>query len=84
MRISPFKLERYLELYEFTAKYILGASDCESFEIGEILSNEEILELKSLRLGYSEAQGSLSLRKEISNLFQVAGPEDLSVCVPQA
>jgi aspartate/methionine/tyrosine aminotransferase len=83
MRISPFRLERYLELYEFTAKYILGASDCESFEIGEILSDEEISELKSFRLGYSEAQGSLSLRREVSNLFQVVDPEDLVLCVPQ-
>jgi len=83
MRISPFRLERYLELYEFTTKYILGASDCESFEVGEILSEEEFSELSSLRLGYSEAKGSLSLRKEISHLFEVAGPEDLVVCVPQ-
>ncbi len=83
MHISPFRLERYLELYEFSAKYILGASDCESFEIQEILSDQELTELKSLRLGYSEAQGNLSLRKEISNLFQVAGPEHIVVSVPQ-
>jgi aspartate/methionine/tyrosine aminotransferase len=83
MHISPFRLERYLELYEFSAKYILGASDCESFEIREVLTNEELSELKKLRLGYSEAKGSLSLRKEISNLFQVTEPEHLVVCVPQ-
>jgi aspartate/methionine/tyrosine aminotransferase len=83
MHISPFRLERYLELYEFSAKYILGASDCESFEIQEILSSQEFTELKSLRLGYSEAQGSLSLRKEISNLFQLTEPEHIVVSVPQ-
>ena len=83
MRISPFKLERYLEQHEFTAKYILGASDCESFEIKEILSEKELSELASLRLGYSMAQGNLNLRQEISHLFRVVGPEDILVCVPQ-
>jgi len=83
MRISPFKLERYLELYEFTAKYMLGASDCESFELKEILSEQELSEMASLRLGYSMAQGNLRLRQEVSNLFCVAGPEDILICVPQ-
>lgn len=83
MRISPFMLERYLEKYEFVAKYVLGASDCESFEVKEILSNEELVEMSSLRLGYSLAQGSLQLRREIASLFQTASPEDLVVCVPQ-
>jgi aspartate/methionine/tyrosine aminotransferase len=76
-------LERYLEKYEFVAKYVLGASDCESFQVKEILSNEELAEMSSLRLGYSPAQGSLQLRREIASLFQTASPEDLVVCVPQ-
>jgi len=83
MRISPFKLERYLELYEFTAKYMLGASDCESFEIKEILSEQELSEMAFLRLSYSMAQGNLRLRQEVSNLFCAAGPEDILICVPQ-
>jgi len=83
MRISPFMLERYLEKYEFAAKYILGASDCESFAVKEILSKEELDELSSLRLGYSPAQGNLRLRSEISSLFRATGPEDIVVCVPQ-
>ena len=83
MRISTFKLERYLELYEFSAKYILGASDCESFAVREILSDQELSKLGSLKLGYSTAQGNPQLRKEISNLFQVANPEEIIVCAPQ-
>ena len=83
MRIAPFKLERYLEKYEFTAKYILGASDCESFELKEILSTEDFSELASLRFEYSKAQGNLRLRKEISGLFQNTGIEEITVCVPQ-
>ncbi len=83
MRISTFELERYLELYEFSAKYILGASDCESFEVGEILSAEELSKLGSLRLGYSPAQGNPQLRKEISSLFQVATSDEIVVCAPQ-
>ena len=70
MRIEEFMLERYFAKHELTAKYIMGASDCESYEVAEILSEKELLEMHSLRLGYSEAQGNALLRKEISTLFQ--------------
>jgi len=83
MRIQEFMLERYFAKYEFTAKYIMGASDCESFAVDEILSGKELLELHSLRLGYSEAQGNALLRKEIATLFRNVSQDEIVVAVPQ-
>ena len=81
MKISPFKLEDYFAKYEFTAKYLLCASDCETFSIEELLSfePESELNLKKLRLGYTESQGNPALRKEISNLYENTKPEDILV-----
>jgi len=36
MKIEPFKLERYFAEYEFKARYLLYASDCESLSLQEL------------------------------------------------
>ncbi len=76
-------LERFFAKHEFTAKYVMGASDCESYAVNEILSEKELAELHSLRLGYSEAQGNALLRKEISAIFQNVTPDEIVVAAPQ-
>ena len=38
MTLPPFKLERYFARHEFTAPYLLCASDCEAMSIGELLA----------------------------------------------
>jgi len=83
MRIDEFKLERYFTKHESNAKYILGASDCETFTVSEVLSEKELSELHSLRMGYSESQGNAQLREEIATLFQNLTPDDIAVAVPQ-
>src|SRR3990170_6383643 len=83
MRIDEFKLERYFAKHESNAKYILGASDCESFTISEILSDTELSDLHSLRMGYSESQGNAQLREEIATLFQSQTSDEIAVAVPQ-
>ena len=81
MKIKDFKLEEYFAKYEFKAKYILCASDCESFSIEELLSLEPEVEksLKDLRLGYTESQGSSDLRKEISKLYSNMNLENIVI-----
>ena len=83
MRIDEFKLERYFTKHEFDARYILCASDCESFSINEILGEKELAELHSLKLGYSESQGNTLLRKEIATLFQNVTFDEIVVAAPQ-
>lgn len=81
MRINDFKLERYFAEYEFKAPYLLCSSDCESFNVEELLklSNGSDENFKKLWLGYTESQGSPSLRKEISKLYKTISPEEIVV-----
>jgi hypothetical protein len=55
MKLEKFKLEDFFEKYEFKVKYLLCASDCESFTIGELLDLEDHAELKLKQhwLGYT-------------------------------
>jgi aspartate/methionine/tyrosine aminotransferase len=71
MDIQPFKLERYFAKYEFSARYLLCSSDCESLSIGDLLALEPGAEEAMRRhwLGYTESPGSPTLRKEISRIY---------------
>ena len=81
MRIKEFKLEEYFAKYEFTAKYLLCTSDCESFSVKELLELDDgsLEELNKLRLGYTESLGHPILRKEISKLYKTIDIEDVIV-----
>ncbi|GAA5526330.1 hypothetical protein [Herpetosiphon gulosus] len=43
MHLHPFKLERFFVPFEFSAKYMLNASDCQSVTIGAGLALERML-----------------------------------------
>jgi aspartate/methionine/tyrosine aminotransferase len=81
MTITPFKLERYFAQYEFSVKYILCASDCESLSIQELLALEPAAaeSFQSLRLCYTESQGSPGLRREICGIYETLAPEHVLV-----
>ena len=71
MRLDQFKLEQYFAKYEFSAPYLLCASDCESMELGELLALEPDArdQLLSLWLGYTESLGNPALRQTITTLY---------------
>lgn len=81
MNLPPFKLERYFAKYEFTTEYLLCSSDCEAMSIAELLAMEEgaAEKFQNVWLGYTESQGSPTLRKEICNLYETIQPEDILV-----
>jgi aspartate/methionine/tyrosine aminotransferase len=81
MDIQPFKLERYFAKYEFTARYLLCSSDCESLSIGDLLALEPGAEesMRSYWLGYTQSPGSPSLRKEISRVYTSITPDEVLV-----
>jgi aspartate/methionine/tyrosine aminotransferase len=81
MQLTPFKLERYFSRYEFTAKYLLCSSDCESLSVGDLLALEPAAEdaLKHHWLGYTESTGAPSLRQEISRIYTGIQPEQVLV-----
>lgn len=81
MRPRDFKLERFLERYEFTAPYLLCCSDCEAMRISDLLKCEDGSrdEFLNLWLGYTESQGSSDLRKEIACLYQTIQADQVLV-----
>ncbi len=81
MHLPPFKLERYFAKYEFNTEFLLCSSDCEAMSIADLLAFEDGAadKLQNVWLGYTESQGSLSLRKEICNLYTTIQPEDILV-----
>lgn len=81
MHLPPFKLERYFAKYEFATEFLLGSSDCESMSIADLLALEPDAPEKFHQtwLGYTESQGSPSLRREISKVYETIEPEDILV-----
>ena len=81
MNIAPFKLERYFAKYEFNTEYLLCSSDCEAMSIADLLALEDSSAEKFQQtwLGYTESQGSPTLRKEIANIYETIQPEEILV-----
>jgi aspartate/methionine/tyrosine aminotransferase len=72
MKIKPFETERFFAIHEFTAPYILCASDCESMTVNELLELAGVPweVLGTQWLGYTETQGAPALRKRIAALYK--------------
>ena len=81
MNLPPFKLERYFARYEFKTEFLLCSSDCESMSIADLLTLEADAKdnFQEVWLGYTESQGSPTLRKEISKLYETITPENILV-----
>lgn len=77
----PFELERYFAKHEFSARYLLCTSDCESMSVRELLSMEPETEegLLSTWLGYTESRGNPKLRKEIAALYDSVDEDEVLV-----
>jgi aspartate/methionine/tyrosine aminotransferase len=84
--IPPFKLERYFAQHEFSARYLLSASDVESLSMQELLdlADADSLDLwKSLSLGYTESLGLPALRSEIATLYQKISADTILTLAPE-
>jgi len=81
MQFPHFKLERYFARFEFAVEYVLGASDCESMTIDELLALEPGADVRLGEhwLGYTESQGSPALRHQICQLYDTVGPDQVLV-----
>jgi aspartate/methionine/tyrosine aminotransferase len=79
--IREFQLERYFARWEFTAPYLLSASDCETMSIGQLLdlADEPLSALSALRLGYTESQGDPALRAVIADFYANIGAENVVI-----
>lgn len=85
MKINEFKLERYFDTHEFTAKYLLSSSDCDGFALSKILEVADTSELQlweNLTLGYTESQGHPLLRESILSFYQTNNINQVLVASP--
>lgn len=78
---KPFALERFFAEHEFSARYLLCSSDCESFPVRELLAMERdsIDGLLDLRLGYTETRGAPELRMAIAAQYGGLGVGEVFV-----
>jgi len=86
MEIEPFKLERYFARHEFTARYMLSASDCEPMTMRELLALASPADLElwdNLQFCYTESQGHPRLRAGIAALYDAISPAEILVAVPE-
>ena len=81
MQISPFKIERYFNRYEFNVEFVLCGSDCESMTIEDLLALEPDATDRFHQhwLGYTESPGSPTLRSEICKIYREITPEEVLV-----
>lgn len=81
MGLQPFRIERYYARYEFTTRYMLSSSDCESRTIGDLLTldSDAHANLLSTWCGYTESAGAPELREAIAALYQGIEADDVIV-----
>jgi aspartate/methionine/tyrosine aminotransferase len=81
MKLAPFELERYFAQYEFSAQWLLCASDCESVAVRDLLALEDGARerFESLWLGYTESRGSPELRTAIAARYDHLGADQILV-----
>src|SRR3990172_8533203 len=81
MNLPPFKLERYFARYEFNTEFLLCSSDCEAMSVADLLAFEPgaAERFQQVWLGYTESQGSPSLRREIAKIYSDIQPEQVLV-----
>jgi aspartate/methionine/tyrosine aminotransferase len=81
MSLRPFALERFFARHEFTARYLLCASDPETLSLRELLELEpgSAERLADLRLGYTDSRGGDELRHAIGSLYEGTDPDRILV-----
>jgi aspartate/methionine/tyrosine aminotransferase len=81
MELAPFRIERFYARYEFTTRYMLSSSDCESRTIAELLELEPDAHARLLETwcGYTESEGAAELREAIAAIYDRIEPDDVIV-----
>ncbi|WP_119461946.1 aminotransferase class I/II-fold pyridoxal phosphate-dependent enzyme [Rhodospirillaceae bacterium SYSU D60014] len=81
MKPETFKLERYFARYEFSTKYLLSSSDCESVTVADLLTLEPNAreDFDRLWLGYTESHGDPALRQTVSALYDTVSADEVLI-----
>lgn len=78
---APFRLERFFARHEFSSKYLLCTSDCESMSLKDLagMESDGLSGLSATWLGYTESKGDPCLRDEIAGLYNGLGRANILV-----
>lgn len=86
MKLEPFALERWMTIWETEVSYDIAESGIYPLTTREFLDllpmdvrqtiHDEMLDL---RLGYSEARGTLALRTELAKTYDGVSPDDILI-----
>jgi aspartate/methionine/tyrosine aminotransferase len=86
LKIEPFALERWMTTHELHVEYDIAESGICPLSVRELLAleppdeRERVLEgLLDLKLGYSEACGSLQLRSLLASTYVACEPQNILV-----
>ncbi len=81
MDVAPFRIERYYAQYEFTTRYLLSSSDCESRTIAFLVELEPDAHSRLLDTwcSYTESPGAPELRRAIAALYERVDPDEVIV-----
>ncbi len=81
MHLPAFETEAFFSEYEFTAPWMLAASDCEPLSVRQLLELTDTPPdlLLDTHLGYTESTGHPDLRKAIAKLYESVSPEHVVV-----
>ena len=77
MEIEVIALERIQSVWENRVEYNLTESGIHPYTLRELLSEAELDDLLSLRLGYGQTNGSVELREAICGLYPGAGIDNV-------
>jgi aspartate/methionine/tyrosine aminotransferase len=81
VELAPFRIEQYYARHEFSTRYMLSSSDCESRTVGELLALEPAAadRFREQWCGYTESAGAPELREAVTGLYQGIPADDVLV-----
>src|SRR5579871_1456664 len=81
MNLRPFALERFFARHEFSAPYLLCASDPETLSLRELLELEPgaAERFADLLLGYTDSRGGEELRRAVGSCYENRDPDRILV-----
>ncbi|HEX5167424.1 MAG TPA: hypothetical protein VFV93_18590, partial [Thermomicrobiales bacterium] len=86
MKIEQFALERWMTTWETQVEYDIAESGIYPMSVNELLDmlpdgerEATLARLLDMRLGYSEAPGSLELRSLLAATYKETGPDSILV-----
>jgi aspartate/methionine/tyrosine aminotransferase len=79
MKIEQFQMERMQSTWENVVEYNLSESGVHPLTLSELLSEDELRDVQSIGLGYSQTNGTPELREQIVRLYPGANLDQVLV-----